>query len=132
MRLASLRQSGCVAPVAELFAKGVAAVWLAGRRRQERQVFARRGVEDRTQVRMHGDRELSAGFLLFHRELAVLDVLAAHADDIAAPLRGVEQQRQPKARLRADGMMRLELRNLVLGPCVKSVALDRAQLDVPR
>jgi hypothetical protein len=79
-------------------------------------MFARRGVEHRLQVRMHRDRQRDAGLLLFHREHAVLDVLAAHADDIAAPLRGVEQQRQPKARLRADGMMRLELRNLVLGP----------------
>ena len=60
------------------------------------------------------------------------DVLAAHADDIAAPLRGVEQQRQREARLGADRMMRLELRDLVLGPSVESVALDRAQLDVPR
>jgi hypothetical protein len=42
----------------------------------------------------------------------------------------VEQQRQREARLGANRMMRLELRDLVFRPRVESVALDRAQLDV--
>ena len=100
VRLAALRQSGGVAPVSKLLAECVAAVRLAGRGDQERQMLARRGVEHRLQVRMHRDRQRRAGLLLLHREHAVPDVLAAHADHIAAPLRGVEQQRQPKARLR--------------------------------
>ena len=87
----------------KLSLKCVAAVWLAGRGDEERQVFARRGVEHRAQFRMHRDRQRDAGLLLFQREHAVADVLAAHADDIAAPLRGVEQQRQRETRLGADG-----------------------------
>src|SRR5262249_20527134 len=62
----------------------------------------------------------------------VADVLAAHAHHIAAPLCGVEQQREREARLRADRMMRLELRDLIFRPRVESVALDGRELDVCR
>jgi membrane fusion protein, heavy metal efflux system len=93
-------------------------------------MLARRGVEHRAQFGMHRDRQRDAGLLLFHREHAVADVLAAHLDDIAAPLRRVEQQRQREARLAADRMMCLELRDLVVSPGVESVALDGRQLDV--
>src|SRR5262245_44835016 len=80
---------------------------------------------------MHRDRwQLGAGLLLLHHERAVADVLAAHAYHVGAPLRGIEQQREREARLRADGMIRLELRDLVFRPRVESVALDRALLDV--
>src|SRR5262249_22154952 len=89
--------------------------------------------EHRLQVRMHRDRwQLGAGLLLFHYERAVADVLAAHADHIAAALCGVEQKREREVRLRADWMMRLELRDLVFGPRMESVAIDRWQLDVGR
>jgi hypothetical protein len=47
-------------------------------------------------------------------------------------LHGVEQQREREERLRADYVMFLELLDLVIGPGVESVALDRAQLDVCR
>ena len=93
-------------------------------------MFARRGVEHRAQFGMHRDRQRDAGLLLFHRQHAVADMLAAHAHHIAAPLRRVEQQCEREARLGADRMMRLELRDLVIGPSVESVALDRALLDV--
>src|SRR5262249_19569219 len=43
-------------------------------------------------------------------------VLAPHADDVAPALCGVEQQREREPRLRADGMMRLELRDLLFVP----------------
>ena len=91
-------------------------------------MLARRGVEHRLQFGMHRDRQLDAGLLLLDRQHArpLADVLAPHADDIAAPLCGVEQQREREARLGADRMMRLELRDLVVGPSVESVALDRA------
>src|SRR5262245_39214857 len=130
MHLAARRQSGRVAPVAELLAEGVAAVWLASRGDQERQVFARRHIEDRAQMRMHRDCERRVRFLLLHVQRAVLDVLPSHADHIAAPLAGIEQQREREAWLRADRMMRLELRDLFLGPRMEAVALDRALLDV--
>jgi hypothetical protein len=78
-------------------------------------VLARRGVEHRLQVRMHRNRERLASLLLFHCEHAVADVLATHPHHIAAPLPGVEQQRERKARLRADQKMRLELCNFKSG-----------------
>src|SRR5262245_6458484 len=133
MRAATLWQSGGVAPFAESFAEMIRAVWLASRGDEKCQVLARRRVEHRLPVRMHRDRrQLGAGFLLFHCERAIADVLAAHADHVGAPLRGVEQEREREARLRADRMMRLELRDLFFGPCVKSVALDGCELDVCR
>src|SRR6184192_659573 len=96
-------------------------------------MLARRGVEHRLQLgKNRYRRQLGAGLLLFHCERAVADVLAAHADHVGAPLRGVEQEREREARLRANGMMRLELRNLFFGPCVKSVAPDGCELDVCR
>src|SRR5262249_2022279 len=55
-----------------------------------------------------------------------------HADHIGTPLSGVEQQREREARLYADRMAGLVLRDLVLGPRVESVALDRALLYVCR
>jgi hypothetical protein len=56
-------------------------------------------------------------------------MLPPYLYDITTPLRRVEQQCEREARLRADRMMRLELRNLVLCPRVESVALDRALLQ---
>src|SRR6516165_8019552 len=79
---------------------------------------------------MHLDRERLVGFLLLHMQPAVADMLPPHLDDIASALRGVEQERERKARLRADRMMRLELRDLVFVPRVESVALNGALLDV--
>jgi len=56
----------------------VAAVRLAGRCDQKRQMLARRGVKHRLQMRMHRNRQRDAGLFLLHREHAALDVLAAH------------------------------------------------------
>src|SRR6516164_6358920 len=87
-------------------------------------------------MRMHRDRQRDAraglGLLWPQGQDAVADVLASHLDYVGAPLRGVEQQREGEARLRADRMMCLELCDLVLIPRVESVALDRALLDVCR
>ena len=99
-------------------------------------MFARRGVEDRLQFRINRNQKLNAGLALLDVQgwpvLCLADVLPPHADHVAAPLCGVEQQRERETRLAADRMMRLELRDLVVGPSVESVALDRALLDVPR
>ena len=57
-------------------------------------MLARRGIEHRTQVRMHRDRKLRTSLLLPDRQHASLDVLTPHADHIAAPLAGVEQERK--------------------------------------
>jgi hypothetical protein len=64
--------------------------------------------------------------LLLHHEHAVADVLPPHADHIRASLCSVEQQREREARLATDGMVRLKLRNLVIGPRMESVAFDLA------
>src|SRR5262245_58982213 len=128
MRAATLRQSGRVAPFAKTLAEMVVAVRLAGRGDQERQVLGRCGVEHGAQFGIDWNQKLFAGLALLDvqgwpvRSLA--DVLPPQAHDIAAPLCGVEQQRERKAWLCANWMMRLELRDLVVSPSVKSVALD--------
>ena len=116
----------------EIARERIAAIWLAGRGDQKRQVLARRGVEHRLQVRMHRDCQRDASLFLLHREYAVADMLPPYLYDITTPLRRVEQQCEREARLRPDRMMRLELRNLVLGPGVIAITLDRALLDVCR
>src|SRR6476620_2817977 len=103
----------------------VRAVWLAGRGDQKRQVLARRRIEDGLQTRMQRDHKRLAGLFLLHRERTGADVLASDLDHIAPPLRGVQQQRKREARLRADWIMRLELRDLTIGPTVESVRPDR-------
>jgi hypothetical protein len=60
-------------------------------------MLARCGVEHRLQVRMHGDGQGRGGLFLLYGKHAVANVLAAHAQDIAAPLCGVEQQREREA-----------------------------------
>src|SRR5262249_11106836 len=94
MRLAARRQSSGVAPLSELLAECIAAVRLTGGSDEKRQMLARRGIEHRTQVRMHRDRKLRAGLPLPDRQHASLDVLTPHADHIAASLAGVEQERK--------------------------------------
>ena len=97
-------------------------------------MLARRGVEDRAQFRMNRKQKLNTGLALLDVQgwpvVCLADVLPPHADHIAAPLCGVEQQCEREARLGADRMMCLELRDLVFRPRVESVALDRALFDV--
>jgi len=78
---------------------------------------------------MHRHRDRHAGFLLRDREHAVLDMLASHADHVAAPLAGVEQQCVREPRLRADRMVCLESRDLVVGPTVEAFRGRRRELD---
>src|SRR5262249_46269461 len=130
MRAATLRQSGGVAPFPKSSAEMVVAVGLAGRGDQKRQVFARRGVKHRAQLRMNRNQKLNAGLALFDVEgwpvRCLTDVLPPHADDIGTPLRAVEQEREREARLRADWVIPLKLRDLGVGPTMESVALDSA------
>jgi hypothetical protein len=51
------------------------------------------------------------------------DVLASHADDIAATLCGVQHERERETGAGVERMPRFELRDLVLGPRVMTVAL---------
>ena len=99
-------------------------------------MLARRGVEHRLQFRINRKQKLNAGLLLLDVQgwpvMRLADVLPPHADHVGAPLRGMEQEREREARLGADRVMRLELRDLVVGPSVESVALDRTLLDVSR
>jgi len=61
-------------------------------------MLARCGVEDRLQFRKNRNQKLNAGLLLLDVQgwpiRCLTDVLPPHAHDIAAPLRGVEQQRE--------------------------------------
>ena len=58
-------------------------------------MLARRGVEHRPQFGINRNQKLNAGLLLLDVQgwpvIRLADVLPPHADDVAAPLRGVEQ-----------------------------------------
>src|SRR6266540_1055099 len=102
----ALRQPGGVALVAEPVRERAGMEGLAPRADDERQMLARRGLEDLAQIGVHRDGELGAGLALLQVQNAVADMLAAHVDDIAATLRGVEQQREREPRLASDRMVR--------------------------
>src|SRR5215471_10238645 len=86
-------------------------------------MLARCGLEDLAQIRVHRDGELGAGLALLQVQNAVADMLAAHADDIAAALAGIERECESESRLAADRMVKLKLRDLLFGPGVKAAAL---------
>src|SRR5262245_20972067 len=85
---------------------------------------------------MHRDFEMrflaAFGLALIDGEHAVMDVMRAHLDHIAAALAGVEDQREGKPRLGADRMRRLECRDLGLGPTLVSGGLHLHALDAER
>ena len=116
------RQSGGIAPRPELVAELVCAIGPAGVGDQQRESGGRRGSNDCREVGVDGNRQDGAGLLLTKGEQAVLDVLASKLDDVAAPLRTEESERQRQAGFRADWPMRLELRDLLLGPGVDTLA----------
>src|SRR5262249_49101634 len=78
---------------------------------------------------MNGDLEHCPSLLLTNGNRALAYMLAAHPNHIASPLCRVQQQRKSEARLRADRMPRLILRNLCFGPGVNTVCLDAGRLD---
>jgi hypothetical protein len=69
--------------------------------------------------------------LLPHGEHAIADVLTADADDVAAPLCGVEPERERQPCLRADRMTCLKRGDLVLTPSVMTVRLCRPEANSP-
>src|SRR5262245_13838452 len=68
VRRAAFGQSGRVAPFPKALAEMVAAVWLAGRGDQKRQMLARRGVDHRLEIGVHRDYEGLAGLFLVNAE----------------------------------------------------------------
>lgn len=90
-----------------------------------------RGVrgEDLGQSRMERDFEGGAGLLLPDRDSPVADMLAAHANNIATALPGVEQQTEGEPRAGSDRVPRFELRNIVFGPCPESGGLRSLDFD---
>jgi hypothetical protein len=85
-------------------------------------MLARRCVENLAQIGMHWNGELGAGLFLLDVQNAVANVLAAHANNVAPTLRGVEQQREREPRLASDRMVELELCDLVFAPRGKAGA----------
>src|SRR5262245_36931739 len=79
---------------------------------------------------MHRDRQLGAGLDLPHRQDAVADMLAAHADYVGSALAGIEQERKSESGLAADRMPLLELGNFGIGPAVKSVRVHPDAFNV--
>src|SRR5262245_7831304 len=73
------------------------------------------------------DRKLQrlAWLLLAYVQQAVTDVLRSHTHDVAAPLRGVEQQLQREPGAGAEGIVLAKGRNLFLAPGAEAFALPR-------
>src|SRR5262245_36876602 len=74
--------------------------------------------DDGLKLGVHRDGEHSAGLLLLNVQGPTADVLRPHSTDVATPLAGVEQQRERKPGVGADGMIPLELRDLGVCPTV--------------
>src|SRR5262249_17134998 len=66
------------------------------------------------------------------RQQPALDVLPSDANDVAATLSSVQQERQRKPLLRANRVVRLKGGDLILGPGVDAIALHARELDIPR
>src|SRR5262245_57229479 len=112
MKRAVRRQSGFVAPPAELLAETVRRVGLAGLCDQERQVSARCSIYRGLKLGHYRDRQRTAGLGLLQVQHAVADMLAAELNHIAAPLAGVESEREGEPCLRSDRVVSLELLDL--------------------
>ena len=85
--------SGLASPKLETVCEAVRGEGLAILGDKEGEIVGRRSVEDRLQLRVDWNVERRSSFLLPHVELAVTKVLLTHADQIGAPLAGVERQR---------------------------------------
>ena len=85
------------------------------------------GVQHCLQIGMDRDCQLGPGLLLLHVDHSavrgIADVLPPHADNIASPLCGVDQQGQRQPLPRPDRMPRLEGGNVVLVPSTKAIGL---------
>jgi hypothetical protein len=131
----------------------MAAIWLAlppdlaslrqvasrsGHCRQKGQVFRRMRGQDLLQVRMNWNLQNHAGLLLPDRNEAVADMLAPHANDVAAPLSGEQKQRKRQPGPGSDRMRRLECRDLFFCPsseacgCAGFNSNPNSQIIAPR
>src|SRR5262249_60787559 len=100
--------------------------WCAGR------PCGRHGRGPRRELGMDRQRRRGAGLSLFDVQEIPADMLAAHADNVAAPLSGIEAERKGQPLARADHMRRLELRELLLIPCVVTGAAHAPQPNPKR
>jgi hypothetical protein len=75
-----------------------------------------RNVQNPLQLGVNGNVDSCAGFALAHSQHPTADMLAANADNIAAPLSSIQQKRERKSRAGADWMCGFKFRNVVFGP----------------
>jgi hypothetical protein len=73
---------------------------------------------------MNANGELRVGLLLRDQNSPVANVLLAHADQIRAPLSGIECEFHSEALLRANGPTPLERCYVVLSPSVEAIGAD--------
>src|SRR5262249_2748163 len=90
----AVRQPRLVAPVPEPVAKRRSPERAIVSRRQECEVTTGGRGNDGCKLRVHRDGELGASLLLLDVQKSVANVLCPHAENIAAALAGIEQQRQ--------------------------------------
>src|SRR6516162_9511568 len=85
---------------------------------------------------MHRDFEMrllaAFGLSLIDGEHAIVDMMRAHLDHVAATLAGIEDQPEGQPRLAADRMRRLELRDLGFRPTLITGRLHLDALNAER
>lgn len=79
---------------------------------------------------MDRNSKFSAGLFLLEVQCAVTFVLRPHADDVAAALAGIDQQRQCQPCTRTEGMVPLELGDFSVRPAMVAGTLDANSLHV--
>src|SRR5262249_52958977 len=72
------------------------------------------------------------GLALIDGEHAVVDMMRTHLDHVAATLAGIEDQPEGQPRLTANGVVRLELRDLSFRPTLITGRLHLDALDAER
>ena len=116
-----------VAPIAELIAKSGIGEGTAPIVHKERQVAARRAVNDPLQCGQDRQREPLglpiASLVLGEGQLPALGVLLSESDDVRTPLSCEQQERQREPRLAPYRVTLFELLNFFRCPCVET--LDR-------
>jgi hypothetical protein len=85
-------------------------------RDQKRQMRGWRFFEHLSKLGMHRHRKQRARFLLPKLDHAIADMLRPEPDNVAPALRCEQCQRERQACPRADPMLRLELRDVLLAP----------------
>jgi hypothetical protein len=99
---------------------------------QKCQVLRRHCGERCGELGQDRNSEANLRLLLLELESTIVDMLAAHMQDIAAALGAVEEQLEREARHGADRVARAVSLDMRLGPSEEAIGLRRFDLDADR